>query len=71
MLALVEAGDTEVCAFLDLGVFEVLVPDVGGIIVERPGSVEMVPDRGDSTSGPRLAIAFVHSGVVARQVRIL
>jgi hypothetical protein len=71
VLALVEASDAEVFAFLDLSVFEVLVPDMDGSIVERPGSVEMVPDRGYSTSGPRLAIAFERSGVVTRKVRIL
>jgi hypothetical protein len=60
-----------VCAFLDLRVFIVLVPDVDGIIMEFPSIVEMVPDLGYGTSGPRLAIAFVCTGVISRQMRIL
>jgi hypothetical protein len=39
VLALVEASDAEVCAFLDIGVLGVRVPDVDGIIVECPGRV--------------------------------
>jgi hypothetical protein len=58
------------CAFLDLSVFIILVPDMDGIIMEFPSSVEMVPDRGDGASGPRLAVAFVCTGVVSRQMRI-
>lgn len=68
VLPLVEASDAEVCALLDLCVFVILVPNMDGIIVEFPGGVEMIPDLGDSASGPRLTIAFVRASVVAGEM---